>query len=280
MSKSNTSLNSAKRAKDDEFYTLLEDVERELSHYKSELEGKRVYLNCDQADMSNFYKYLSTYFKELGLKSLTATYYNRDGQGEKWVKESAEDESVHSLLEGDGDFRSKECIILLEEADIIITNPPFSLFKEWMNMVINTEKDFLVVGNMNAVSYQGILDEIIDNRIWSGYTKPKKFIRPDGTEQALGNVIWYTNLKGDQSRKGIEFKEQDINQYKHYTSHPDIIEVGRVKEMPVNYDGKMGLPVTYFENHDPEKYKISAVIMPESGERTYYKRFVVQKIKE
>ena len=165
----NQNLHRAKKAKNDEFFTQLSDIENELIHYREHFNGKVVYCNCDDPTQSNFVKYFQINFDQLGLKKLIATGYRKDSRGIKLVYDSDNKDANVQLLEGDGDFRSEECVKLLDEADIVVTNPPFSLFREYVAKLVGYDKKFLIIGNMNAITYKEIFPLIKANKIWVGH---------------------------------------------------------------------------------------------------------------
>src|SRR6056297_425406 len=202
MSK-NKNLHKARKAKDDEFYTRLTDIEKELAHYRSYFEGKSVLCNCDDPEASNFWKYFELNFDFLGLTGLTATHYDPDRPsyrlelcrcGGKLVKRRA-------ALTQNGDFRSPECLELLREADLVITNPPFSLLREYIDLLIESGVKFLIVGTKNAITYKNVFSYIQDGRLWLGVTAPPEFIRPDGSSRKFGNTCWLTNLEHMKRRE-------------------------------------------------------------------------------
>jgi hypothetical protein len=238
----NKHLHSAKTTKQDEFYTQLSDIEKELRHYKSHFKGKIVFCNCDDPRVSNFFHYFSHNFEQLGLKKLITTCYKNQNadlfsenksetavyleyDGDKHGNRVPNPEEIGiKPLKGDGDFRSKECIDLLKQSDIVVTNPPFSLFREYVAQLIKYDKQFLIIGNQNAVSYKEIFDLFKDNKIWLGYMHPVNFIVPDHYEQrevrswrdengtnwrSLGNACWFTNLD-------IAKRHEDIILYKKF----------------------------------------------------------------
>ena len=193
----NKSLGKARNSKKDEFYTQLSDIERELKHYKNHFKGKVVYCNCDDPRISNFFHYFSYNFEKLGLKKIITTCYknqnmdlfSQNNSEQAIYLEYDGDKNGNSIpdskeigikpLKGDGDFRSKESIELLKQADIVVTNPPFSLFREYVAQLIEYDKKFLIIGNQNAIAYKGIFSLIKENKIWLGYMHPEKFIVPD-----------------------------------------------------------------------------------------------------
>lgn len=176
---SNSNLGAAKRNKNDEFYTQLTDIEKELRHYKDHFKGKVVFCNCDDPEWSNFWKYFTLNFEHLGLASLVATHYAA-GETSYKLEYTGVGEPVKSTLLGDGDFRSEECVALLQAADIVVTNPPFSLFREYIAKLVENKKRFLIIGSQNALTYKEVFPLIKANLVWPGTTKPKEFQQPDG----------------------------------------------------------------------------------------------------
>lgn len=271
---SQENLNKAKEAKDDEFYTRLEDIEREVRNYKDYFRGKIVYCNCDDPYVSNFVNYFSRNFEYLGLKKLIASCYrNTDAskrtQGaEKFaVKleyEGGAENSMPTLgdfkvtpLEGDGDFRSRESVELLKESDIVVTNPPFSLFREYVAQLMEYKKSFLIIGNINAITYKEIFPLIKDDKVWLGVNSPKEFTQPDGSIKKFGNVCWFANLGHNKRNEGVgrltaEYNPTDYPRYDNY----DAIEVARVNNIPNNYDGVMGVPVTFLDKYSPTQFEL------------------------
>ncbi|MHC1737347.1 MAG: adenine-specific methyltransferase EcoRI family protein [Ignavibacteriaceae bacterium] len=285
----NKNLHKAKDSKKDEFYTQLSDIERELKHYKSHFKNKTVYCNCDDPRISNFFHYFSFNFEKLGLKKLITTCYkNQDPDlfskndsekaiyleynGDKNGNNVPDAEEIGiKYLEGDGDFRSAESIKLLKKADIVVTNPPFSLFREYVAQLMEYNKKFVLIGSRNAITYKEIFKLIKDNKIWLGYMHPEKFVVPDYYEQreyrswrdennlnwrSLGNACWFTNLE-------ISKRNEDIVLYKKYTpeEYPkydnyDAINVDKTKDIPMDYKGAMGVPITFLDKHNPEQFEI------------------------
>lgn len=285
----NRNLQDAKMAKSDEFYTQLPDIDRELRHYKAHFKGKVVYCNCDDPRISNFFHYFSYNFEKLGLKKLIATCYksqerdlfsqgdaesaiyleyegDRDGDNVPGV-----DEIGVKQLEGDGDFRSRESVDLLKQADIVVTNPPFSLFGEYVAQLIEHDKKFVIVGTRNAATYKDIFRFIEDNKLWLGYgfqAGNAYFAVPNPADYAKGvydeatglvkfrNACWFTNLD-------IQKRHEDLILYKSYTpdEYPkyvnyDAIDVAKVKDIPADYDGVMGVPVTMLDQFNPDQFEL------------------------
>lgn len=316
---SNSSLNNAFKVKQDEFYTQLTDIENELRHYKEFFRGKTVLCNCDDPYESNFFKYFAMGFNGLGLKKLIATCYATSpvlytqltlfgeeqaihGQQKKPYKveiTEVSDENgdgrvdladvehllknrknVLTLLQGDGDFRSEECIALLEEADVVVTNPPFSLFREYVDLLMEYKKDFLIIGSQNAVTYKEIFPLIRDNKMWLGYycgdmeftvpdyyePKETRYREENGVKyRSMGNVCWYTNIDiAKRHEKLILYKKFDPAVYPHYINF-DGIDVGKVTDIPCDYDGIMGITSAFLHNYNPEQFEIISLGNGDSG---------------
>lgn len=310
----NTDLNKAKESKKDEFYTQLEDVEKEMRHYKEHFRGKVVFCNCDDPYESNFFKYFVMNFNFLGLKKLIATCYAtspiiytqltlfgdeeeiaREGGSKPYkieiteVKDENGDGAVDmadveillktnknalSILEGDGDFRSEECIALLKESDIVVTNPPFSLFREYIAQLIEYKKDFIILGNMNALHYKEVFPLIRDNKVWLGqsiHSGDREFRVPDDYPiTATGyrvdeNGIKYIRVKGVRWFTNLDYKtrHEDVILYRTYSpeKYPtyenyNAIEVGSVKDIPMDYYGDMGVPDNFIDVYNPDQFEI------------------------
>ena len=254
---SNQNLLTAKNKKNDEFYTRLEDIQKELNNYKEYFKDKIIYCNCDDIYTSNFYKYFKDNFNKLGIKKIIATNLSLDNTAYKTEFDNNSKES-RTELRGNGDFRSEECIKLLQESDIIITNPPFSLFREYIAQLIKYNKDFLIIGNMNAATYKEIFPLFKNNQVWFGYTSPKIFITPDRTEKKFGNILWYTNLESGKRHCRIDLKNcyyGNENSYPKYDNY-DAIEVSKVVNIPKDYYGLMGVPVTFLNKYCPEQFEL------------------------
>lgn len=293
----NKNLNAAKEAKKDEFYTQLEDINNELRHYREHFRGKTVLCNCDDPRVSNFFTYFAYNFEFLGLKRLITTCYKNqdmdlfsqnkseqaiyliyDGDKNGNNIPDPEEIGIHPL-KGDGDFRSKECIELLKQADIVVTNPPFSLFREYVAQLMEYEKKFLIIGPKNAIHYKEIFPYIKTNKIWVGYTPMSQdllFEWPkDLQEEALSNgknsskfrivngkiygrspSIWFTNMD-------IRKRHEDIILYKQYIpeKYPtydnfNAIDVCKVEDIPIDYNGIIGVPDTFLDKFNPDQFEI------------------------
>lgn len=254
----NTSLGAARRAKNDEFYTQLTDIEKELRHYKHHFHGKVVLCNCDDPEWSNFWKYFTLNFEHLGLAKVVATHYAQGEPSYKLEYLGSEQPAVKTPLTGDGDFRSDECVALLKDADIVVTNPPFSLFREYVAQLLAHNKKFLAIGSKNALTYREIFRPLMANQVWLGVTSPKQFLQPDGSFKVFGNIGWFTNLEHNKRNEEIVlFKKYKGNerQYPNYDNF-DAIAIARVSEIPADYDGPMGVPITFLDKYNPEQFAI------------------------
>ena len=264
MAQKNTNLHNAKKARNDEFYTQLSDIEKEMAHYKDFFKGKIVYCNCDDARESNFFKFFSNNFESLGLKKLITTGYKADGKGVKLVYEGDKNgnfmvddaEVVVTELEGNGDFRSEECIELLKECDVVVTNPPFSLFREYVAQLMKYGKKFLIIGNKNAITYKEIFPYIKNNELWLGMNWAKDFVQPNGEVKKFGNICWYTNIGHARRNTPLDlYKKYSADEYPKYDNY-DAIEVSKVSEIPTNYEGVMGVPITFLDKYCPTQFEI------------------------
>ena len=261
---SNTNLKTAKKNKNDEFYTLMEDIEKEMRYYKDFFKGKVVYCNCDDARESNFFKYFSLNFEFLGLKKLITTGYKADGKGVVLVYEGDKngnrrvdnEEIIVNELNGDGDFRSEECIEYLKECDVVVTNPPFSLFRQYVKQLMDYGKKFIIIGNQNAITYKEIFPYIKNNQLWLGMNFVKSFEKPNGDIQKFGNISWFTNIENKRRNEEIDlYKKYSFEDYPKYDNY-DAIEVSRVDEIPMDYDGVMGVPITFLYKYNPTQFEI------------------------
>jgi hypothetical protein len=309
----NKSLSNRNRSPTDEFYTQLVDVEAELRHYRDQLRGKVVLCNCDDPYESSFFKYFAMNFNHLGLKKLIATCYSgspiagdqlslfdlpgvpegtetqtaykleitevSDANGDGAINLSdveylvRNDANALTLLEGDGDFRSAECVALLDEADVVVTNPPFSLFREYITQLAGSGKKFLVLGDQNAITYDDVFTQVMANNLWFGYENggTKWFQVPDDYEIttesrkkvvggikyfSMGRIYWYTNLDTSKRHQALTlYKRYTPDEYPTYTNYP-AIEVSRVSDIPIDYGGAMGVPITFLEKYNPEQFAV------------------------
>jgi hypothetical protein len=304
----------ANRAKNDEFYTQLVDVEAELRHYRDQFRGKVVFCNCDDPYESNFFKFFAMNFNRLGLKKLITTSYtgspitgeqlslvdiqgipedtpekpayrveitevpdaNNDGAIDLSDVEYLlkNERNVLTLLDGDGDFRSAEGIALLNEADIVVTNPPFSLFREFVVQLVEHGKQFLILGNQNAITYSEIFKLIKEDRLWLGYdnygekwfrvpddyvhTTTSSRIKVEGGVRylSMGNVVWFTNIDTTKRHDTVTlYKRYSPDEYPRYDNY-DAIEVGRYTDVPYDYEGAMGVPITFLDKYNPDQFEI------------------------
>lgn len=284
----NESLHAANRAKKDEFYTQLADIENELRHYKEHFKGKTVLCNCDDPRVSNFSVYFVLNFKALGLKRLITTCYKNnepdlfsmneceravyaiyEGDPECNSPEDAKQIPYHEFEHSDGDFRSPECIELLKQADIVVTNPPFSLFREYVAQLIKYDKKFVIVGHQNAITYKEIFPLIKENRLWLGvgfkggaghfYSKYEDVASAgdhrDGMIRVSG-VTWFTNLDiAKRHEELILYKKYTPKEYPLYDNY-DAIDVSKSNEIPFDYDGYIGVPITFLYKYNPEQFEI------------------------
>ena len=295
----NSSLSSARRRKNDEFYTRGEDIQEELRHYKAHFRGKTVLCNCDDPRVSNFFHYFSHQFETLELKRLVTTCYkNRemdlfsrhDTERAIWLEyfgdkngnriPDPEEIGIHEFS-GDGDFRSPECIELLKQADIVVTNPPFSLFREYVAQLVQYGKKFLILGNKNAITYKEIFPLIKENRLWIGATPmsreiyfdvPQQFIDEavaqgkdrtvvlvNGRYMARSQSIWFTNLDlNKRHEEMILWKHYTPEEYPPYDNY-DAVEVSRTNEIPCDYSGIMGVPITFLDKYNPDQFEILGI---------------------
>lgn len=308
----NKNLIQAKNAKKDEFYTQLADIENELRHYRSHFAGKVIYCNCDDPYESNFFKYFAANFNAFGLKKLITTSFvpspiagsqlplfemaglkpagkqpfkieiqqvkdiNRNGAINLDDVELLlrQDKNVATPLQGNGDFRSDECVELLKQADIVVTNPPFSLFREYVAQLIEYDKKFIIIGNINAVTYKEVFKLIKENKIWLGasiHSGDREFRVPNDypLEAAgfrvdeLGNkyirvkgVRWFTNLDYEERHEKLAlYKKYNPKEFPKYDNY-DAINVNKTSDIPMDYDGVMGVPITFLDKYNPEQFEI------------------------
>ena len=263
----NNNLHTAKKAKNDEFYTQLVDIENELKYYSPHFQGKVVYCNCDNCMESNFFKYFALSFEGLGLKELIATAYNENGKGIVYRYKGDKngniypdfDEIVPTELNGNGDFRSAECIEILKESDIVVTNPPFSLFREYIAQLVEYNKKFIIIGNQNAITYKEVFPLIKENKLWLGLHLCKEFKQPNGEMKKFGNICWVTNLDHDRRNQPIDLYMKYSNDYYPKYDNYNAININKTCEIPMDYDGVMGVPITFLDKYCPEQFEIIGV---------------------
>lgn len=274
----NSNLHKAKKAKIDEFFTLYSDIEKELKYYEDFLKGKTIYCNCDNPQKSNFYKYFVDNFERLGLKKVIATGYNPNGRG--WFAEYTGNETFREL-EGNGDFRSEECKKYLDECDVVITNPPFSLFREYMKLIYEKGKKFLVIGPLNVVFYKDITPHIIKKEFLTGLSKRGHsqdmwFVTPDGNMEHFGFIYWYSNAH-NVFPEPLDLKcTYDPELYPKYDDI-DAIEVPRCAKIPKDYYGVMGVPIGFVDKWNPEQFELMSSARPHLKGKETYSRLLIKR---
>jgi hypothetical protein len=283
----NKNLHKANKAKKDEFYTQLPDIEKEIKHYQKHFKNKVVFCNCDDPRISNFFHYFSFNFEKLGLKKLITTCYKNQERdlfsqhdtekaiyleynGDKNNNKVPDPEEIGiKHLKGDGDFRSDECIDLLKQADIVVTNPPFSLFRDYVAQLVKYDKKFIIIGHQNAITYKEIFKIIKDNKLWLGFGfkgGAAHFISNYEDTATAGNhkegmvrisgVNWFTNLDITKRHEDlILYKKYNPEEYPKYDNY-DAINVDVTKEIPMDYDGAMGVPITFMDKYNPNQFEI------------------------
>ena len=288
----NTNLTDAKKAKNDEFYTRIEDIEKELKYYKDFFRGKKVLCDCNDGKLngswSAFAQYFSMNFEHLGLKKLTCVSYNKNGHGIKYVYQGdkngnhiADDiEWELSELKGHGDFSDEEGCQMMQECDVVVTNPPFSLFRDFVAQLVKYDKKFLIIGNMNAITYKEIFPFIKENKLWSGckslntdmyfhlnkeyqeeVVKEKKEgsawkMVDDEVMGRLGNAMWFTNMSHSKRNQPLDlYKKYNPKDYPKYDNY-DAINVNKTSDIPMDYDGVMGVPITFLDKYCPTQFEI------------------------
>jgi hypothetical protein len=292
---SNKTLRKASKSKNDEFYTQLIDIEKEIQHYKHHFEGKIVLCNCDDPRVSNFFHYFAYNFEHLGLKKLITTCFkNQDAdlfsenESEKAIYleytgdkngnkvPDIEEIGVHEL-KGDGDFRNPESIKLLKQADIVVTNPPFSLFREYVAQLIEYEKKFIILGNQNAITYKEIFELIKVNQIWLGMdnggtkwfevpftynitTESRKKIENGRKYFSMGSIMWFTNLDNKKRHEDLilhkRYNDIEFPKFDNYNA----ININKVSEIPIDYSGYMGVPITFLDKYNPEQFELLGIM--------------------
>lgn len=264
---SNSKLHNAKKEKNDEFYTQYVDIEKELQHYN--IEGKTIYCNCDNPHYSNFYKYFKDKFNIHKIKHLYCTGYNKDSNG--YYAEYNGTEETIKTLNGNGSFDSDECNNILKIADVIITNPPFSLFRDYVAQLMEYGKKFIILGNMNAITYKEIFPYIKNDQMWCGVSlngTKCNFVVPENYEGnnvfvengvrygKVNNAIWFTNIDNKRRNETLDlyrkYNETDYPKYDNY----DAIEVSKVSEIPMDYEGVMGVPISFLDKYCPTQFEI------------------------
>ena len=278
----NKNLNAAGKAKEDEFYTKISDIEKELKHYRSHFKDKIVFCNCDDPETSNFWRYFQLNFGFLELRKLIATHYEKENPSYKIEYSMIPDDHgqyslqvIQTKLEQNGDFRSPECIEILKEADIVVTNPPFSLFKEYITQLIEYDKKFIVIGRETSITNKSIWKYLKDNKIWLGYQNgDMEFIVPDYYKprktryreengikyRSLGNACWFTNLDILKRHEDLKiYKKFDPDDYRMYDNY-DVINVNKLTDIPDDYYEIMGVPITLIHKHNPEQFELIGLL--------------------
>ena len=268
--RNNSNLHKARKARADEFYTQYSDIEKEIQNYN--LEGKKIYCNCDDYRYSNFVKYFKDNFNTLKISYLTASNYDNGEYAYKYEYDGTEEKIT--ALKGNGDFSSEECVELLKEADVVITNPPFSLFREYVALLMKYDKKFLIIGNINAITYKEIFPYIKNNELWLGVSISngyRTFYVPDnyglnssncGIENdgkrfiRVSGVRWFANIEHNKRNEPIvlykKYSEEEYNKYDNYYA----IDCGKVANIPMDYDGVIGVPITFLDKYCPEQFEI------------------------
>ena len=309
----NANLQTAKNRRKDEFYTMFEDIEKEMIYYEDHFKDKVIFCNCDDSKTSNFWRYFHLNFKRLGLKKLIATHYEKDSPTYKIEYEGGNDLNTDigkvTKLKGDGDFRSSECIEILKESDIVTTNVPFSLFREYILQLMAYDKKFIVIGSMNALKYKEIFPYIMKNEMWYGvsiHSGDRKFYVPDDypleasicgvdkTERKyirVKGVRWYTNIDHKFRYNDLvlehKYNSADYPKYDNYNA----INVNKTKEIPYDYNGIMGVPITFMDKYNPEQFEIVGIFnhgsdnefdlaKPVVNEKELYPRIAIKRRKE
>jgi hypothetical protein len=289
---SNKELHKAKIGKNDEFYTQMPDIEKELKHYKEHFKGKVIFCNCDDPEESNFVRYFSLKFKQLGLKKLISTHY--DPEKPTYKLEYDGDTFTPTGLKENGDFRSPECIEMLKEADIVVTNPPFSLFREYVAQLMEYEKKFIIIGSLNAITYKGIFPLLKENKMWLGYNNGyKEYIVPNHYElsesgcreengvkyRGMGNTYWFTNIEIKKRHENLiiykKYNETDYPKYDNYNA----INIDKTKDIPNDYNGEMGVPITFMDKYNPEQFEIIGMGRFRSNGKKLYARIIIKKMR-
>jgi len=303
----NERFDNAKKNKNDEFYTRLEDIEKELNHYKEYFRGKTIFCNCDDPRISNFFKYFALNFNEFGLKKIISTCYkNQDvdlftqNDCEKAVyieytgnpnDPTSTDFSTIEVkeLKGDGDFRSQECIELLKQSDVVITNPPFSLFREYVAQLIKYDKKFIIVGHQNAISYKEIFSLIKENKLWLGYGfkgGAAHFINTHYEDYAsagdhkegmirVSGVVWFTNIDIKKRHEElVMYKTYNPEEFPKYENY-EAINVDKSTDIPMDYDGVIGVPITFLDKYSPDQFEIVGLGIVGSCEFTNERRMEI-----
>ena len=276
----NTNLTDAKKAKNDEFYTRIDDVEKELKHYKDFFRGKKVLCNCNDGKLngswSAFAQYFSMNFEHLGLEKLTCVSYNENGHGIKYAYQGdkngnriADDiEWEVTELKGHGDFSDEEGCQMMQECDVVVTNPPFSLFRDFVAQLVRYDKKFLIIGNQNAVTFKEIFPLVKENKVWWGVNCVRWFIMPNNTDKKVkvneseeklaegARSRWFTNIAHNRHNLPLDlYKKYNPNDYPKYDNY-NSINVDKTSDIPCDYDGVMGVPISFLDKYCPTQFEI------------------------
>ena len=328
----NSNFHKASKAKKDEFYTQLIDIEKELKHYKEQFWGKVVYCNCDDPFESNFFKYFAANFNALGLKKLITTSFTKspiaggqlplfevkglkpkgkepfkielnevsdtDADGAvgltdvKWLLKN--DANIATPLKDNGDFRSEECIKLLKEADIVVTNPPFSLFREYVAQLVEYKKKFIILGDQNAITYKDFFKLIKENKLWLGYdnggtkwfqvpmdydipTESRKKIENGVQYFSMGRIVWFTNMETTKRHQELTlYKKYTPEEYPKYDNYK-AINIDKVSDIPMGYSGMMGVPITFLDKYNPKQFEIIGIDRYVEDNPNYGRRFTINE---
>lgn len=302
----NKNLARAKKEKNDEFYTQILSIENEVRHHKKHFKDKVVLCNCNDDETKNFTGYFWLNFMFFGLKRLLCVSFSFKNKGAYYIDINRQNfflpmydlvnqdfnwcdaEKFKKPLKGNGDFRSQECIDLLKQADIVVTNPPFSLFREYIAQLIEYDKKFLIIGNINAVTYKNVFPLFKENKIWLGYNPVKSFKDSEGQIKKFGNVLWFTNLDIEKRHEDlILFRKYNPEDYPKYDNY-DAINVNKTVDIPIDYDGVMGVPITFLDKYNPEQFDVVGGLInglsykydfghPIVNGRELYKRILIKK---
>ena len=285
--KENSNLINAKKIKNDEFYTKLTDIEKELMHYTDMFVGKTIYCNCDNPTKSNFVQWFYMRFNILHLKRIIVTAFNSVGCGIYWdsdfatvdpkaINISNEISKDVRKLNGNGDFRSDECIELLKQADIVVTNPPFSRFREFVKVLMDNNKDFIILGNMNAIAYKEVFPYIKENKIGLGYLNGNKNFTTLDNKEKIIRAFWYTTLPiAKHNDKLILYKHYTPEEFPKYDNY-DAINVDKTCDIPADYDGAMGVPISFIEKYNPNQFDIIDELDPFVNGVAKYRRIIIK----
>lgn len=308
MSDNNSSLKKSRDEKNDEFYTNMADIENEISRYDlTQFHDKVVYCNCDDPTWSNFFKFFTKWGKRLGVKEVHFTNYanvsrvfgqinffdaleleeskkdDKKGIAHHWIYNPKTDRITKKELKGNGDFRSPECLDILNKSDIVVTNPPFSLLTQYIKLNIDMNKKFLIIGNENEIASRSWCNYFEQGKIWLGYTHPKEFVDINGGVKKLGFACWYTNLEVSYRNEPLILHPQDLSLFEKYDNY-DAIEIPKTKLIPDDYFGNMGVPIFFVEKFNPNQFEIVDTRpaygeVPKINGKKKYRRIIIRRKK-